>query len=150
MSSCTVSLQARRLQLQLIAMFFLLISLLYCLFYWSCQAQYALFGATARACVVDIEDDYNSSGVRLPYHKIDYQYFDDEAKVVRHGCNYLSFASPTPALGETFVVKYLPNHADSSYVPDGNHPLTLLWVTVPVLVFFGLITLSVRRGEWIF
>jgi hypothetical protein len=145
-----VSPEARQLQLRLIFGFFFVVLSLFCLLNWLRQAQYALFGVTTQAHVVDVEGDYDSRGARLPYHKIDYQYFDDQAKAVRLGSRYVPFTSPTPALGESFAVEYLPNHDDSVYVPDGSDAAGRFGATIPVfvlaLVLGSLLAWSVRRG----
>lgn len=150
MGCMTVSPEARQLQLRLIFGFFFVVLSLFWLLNWLWQAEYALFGVTTQAHVVDVEGDYDSRGARLPYHKVDYQYFDDQARAVRLGSRYVPFSSPTPALGETFTVEYLPNHDDSVYVPNGNDAPAPLGVTMPVfvlaIVLGGLLAWSVRRG----
>jgi hypothetical protein len=144
----SVSPEERAFQFKLI---FVVVSVAFVLGFlrlWTWEAQYALFGATALACVVDVDDNvYNSNGARLPYPRIDYQYFDDGAKAVRSGSFY-KYRAPAPALGETFTVEYLPNHDHSSFVAEGDHSLGLFWVTIPVmaliLVLVGMCCLPAR------
>lgn len=141
--------EARQIQLQWILVVFLLISGCYCLNYWAWEVRFVFCGATAQACVVGVGDSHDSRGFRTS-QRIDYQYFDQEAKLTRSGSYYARPTTPTPALGQTITVQYLPNHADSSCLPENNTPGGLLCATIPLLLLSGLAALSVHRGEWIF
>ena len=70
--------QFEEFQLRLIFGFFFLASL-FCLVM---AANFAICAETTQAVVVGIEDVYDSHGIRVPGHRIAYQYFDVEAKIV--------------------------------------------------------------------
>ena len=131
--------EQRVFQLRLIFGFFFLVSLLFL----GVEVQFAICAKPAQAFVVGVEDVYDSRGVRLPGHRINYQYGDSEAKIVRRESYWLPMGSPTPPLGQAIAVDYLPNVVHSSHLAGDGHPL--LWATIAPLVIGGLLVLSACR-----
>ena len=104
-SSVLLTPQQKKFQLQLIFVFFFLVSL----FVFADEAYLALCQATAQAVVVGYEDVYDSHGASYPGQRIVYQYFDTGTKIVRRENYWLPGNSPMPPLGQRFDVEYLPD-----------------------------------------
>ena len=140
--------EEREFQLRLIAAFVGVASLLLYGIYWVCEIRYAFWGETAEAVVTGYEDVYYSNGVRASVVDIDYQYFDEGAKAVCQGSYRLYPPAVMPAVGETFIVQYVPNDAKSSMRRDAMSP-SPLWASAPLFVLAGLGVLWVGCRNWL-
>jgi uncharacterized integral membrane protein len=140
-SSVWISQENRTFQLRLIFGLLLFLLLAYTALTAAAELQLALFGSTARAAVVYVSNPYDSQGRHVTSPRVDYEYYDDPTHVIRRECYWAKANEPTPTLGQTLDIKYIPGKGFSEPTTRQSR-ISQYWPIIPAILLASLLALS--------